>query len=75
MPPGYQLLLFNLKIIGILDYNTKFPCGGEDWTRPFRNGKGNISEVFHSIYWFLLLSALWVVSIVYQQRNSLNERK
>lgn len=64
MHPGYQLLLFNLKIFGILDYNTEFPCGGEDWTCPFWNGKGNISKLFNNIY--LYLSVHWIVmSAVY----------
>lgn len=59
MHPGYQLFLFNLKVFGILDYNTEFPCGGEDWTRPFWNGEGNTSELVY----------------VYQQKNRLNKRK
>lgn len=59
----------------ILDYNAKFPCGGEDWTRPFWNGKGNIFKLFNNIY--LYLCVLWMVMLaVYGlTTNSLNEKE
>lgn len=80
MHPDYQLLLFNLKIFGILDYNTKFPCGSEDWTCPFWNGKGNISKLFNiylylSVHWIVMPTVLMKVNENYKLKKNIEFKR